>query len=1082
MRISNISKLITVGVLVLSATSIVTNLIALDSFNQRKEAFDFRLDSFEIGTKFIKADDYLTDLVRAFAATGDEKYAQAYDFELNTTQTLEKSVADLEKMGLEPKEIMLIKKAKEVSDILVTLENQAFSAARDGDSKTAINIVYGPKYVENKDAITDMIRDSRDLITARFAKHTEELSVRADVTSKMALATLILNMIAILAAVIFFYQRKVVSPLIELTDNTQKFLEGNRHVTFGYENDNSEIGNLARTLEGYRLASNEAEYQQTVKQSFANIDNALLGVKTYEDFGDVLSSKIARMLEFIYCALYIADEKNFFNREGGYGCDSNHGTQFKFGEGLIGQVAKDRQPIFVSIPSSEQFVGAVTSGAGIFAMRNMLILPIILNDKVLGVFEVGSSKVISHQKIEFLNNLMSTIATKIQILSGVVATVALLQETLEQSERMAEQAARLEEQSVEMEMQQRELKDTEAWFRGIIESAPDAMLIVNKKGEIILCNPKAEEIFGYESGELRLKMVDELVPSEIRASHPAMRANFMATGGPYPMGGNALDVRGIRKDGSSFPIDLGLSLLPNLSGRGVCACAAIRDVTIAKQAADEIREVNAKVKAMHQQTRSSIEYSSIIQRSILPAKDKFPSAFPESFAHWQPKDIVGGDIWFFEPTRREGEFLLFVIDCTGHGVPGAFVTMLVKSIQRSIMMECRVTKKEVHPGELLSIFNKEIKSLLDQHVRESESNAGFDGGIVYFDLNRRGIIRYAGAETPLFLLDKEGKCKTIKGSRHSVGYRSCDENYVYEEHEFSIDAFDRLYLTTDGLLDQNGGAKDIPFGKRKLVSILESNHDKPINEIKELVMNDLAEWKGNAEQNDDITFVGIKFGEAQCSTFQLNYLHNEHYMNERRKNVDRRQAAVDVDAVKEFVKKDGIVFLTYGGFLSQTLITGFADAIEKEAMENNVGMGDSSNILTIFIELAQNILNYSKTTEVGSEETKAEGMIIVGKSEFESGQQQYYIMSQNVVALSDKEKMLPKFEEINTLDKEGLKKRYRELRKSGRDTHEKGGGIGFYEIAKRSDKIEYEFTKLNEDKFYFQFKAFVNIKPTTTTE
>jgi serine phosphatase RsbU (regulator of sigma subunit) len=278
----------------------------------------------------------------------------------------------------------------------------------------------------------------------------------------------------------------------------------------------------------------------------------------------------------------------------------------------------------------------------------------------------------------------------------------------------------------------------------------------------------------------------------------------------------------------------------------------------------------------------------------LPAKDRFPSAFPDSFAHWQPKDIVGGDIWFFEQTRREGEFLLFVIDCTGHGVPGAFVTMLVKSIERSIMMECRTAKKDIHPGELLTIFNKEIKSLLDQHGRESKSNAGFDGAIVYFDLKRRGIIRYAGAETPLFLVDKEGKCKTIKGSRHSVGYRSCDADFVYEEHEIKIDAFDRLYLTTDGLLDQNGGAKDIPFGKRKLVSILESNHDKPINEIKELVMNDLVEWKGNAEQNDDITFVGIEFSEATRSIFQLNTLHNAHY-EERRNNAESKNTAVNVD-------------------------------------------------------------------------------------------------------------------------------------------------------------------------------------------
>jgi hypothetical protein len=185
---------------------------------------------------------------------------------------------------------------------------------------------------------------------------------------------------------------------------------------------------------------------------------------------------------------------------------------------------------------------------------------------------------------------------------------------------------------------------------------------------------------------------------------------------------------------------------------------------------------------------------------------------------------------------------------------------------------------------------------------------------------------------------------------------------------------------------------------------------------------------------------------------------------------------MDIDAIKEFVKKDGIVFLMYGSFLSQILISGFADSLERETESNNVSLGESSNILTILIELAQNILNYAKTKEFGSVETKAEGLILVGKSIIES-QQQYYIVSQNVVSRTDKDKMLPKLEEILTLDKSGLKQRYRELRKSGKYAHDKGGGIGFYEIAKRSDKIEFEFTQINEDKFYFQFEAFVNIKP-----
>jgi methyl-accepting chemotaxis protein len=341
MRISYISNLITIGVFVLSATSIITNLIALDSFNQRNEAFKFQLDSFQIGTKFIRADDFLTDLVRAYAATGDEKYAQAYDLELNVTQTLEKSVANLEKIGLMPEEIALIKKAKEASDLLIAPEALAFSATRAGDSKTAINAVYGAEYVKNKDAITNMICDSRDLIVARFTKSTQELGVRADMTSKIALATLVLNMIAILTAVLFFYQHKVVSPLIELTDNTQKLLNGNRQVTFGYENDKSEIGDLARSLESYRLASNEMEYQRTVKQSLADIDHAVLTASTFAEFADALSSQVAEIMELMYCALYFLDTKtNELNRAGGFCCDDDiHATSFKVGQGLIGQVA-----------------------------------------------------------------------------------------------------------------------------------------------------------------------------------------------------------------------------------------------------------------------------------------------------------------------------------------------------------------------------------------------------------------------------------------------------------------------------------------------------------------------------------------------------------------------------------------------------------------------------------------------------------------------------------------------------------------------------------------------------------------------
>lgn len=181
---------------------------------------------------------------------------------------------------------------------------------------------------------------------------------------------------------------------------------------------------------------------------------------------------------------------------------------------------------------------------------------------------------------------------------------------------------------------------------------------------------------------------------------------------------------------------------------------------------------------------------------------------------------------------------------------------------------------------------------------------------------------------------------------------------------------------------------------------------------------------------------------------------------------------MNINAIQEMVEKDGIVFLTYGGFLSQSLISSMTEALEKEAEHSELSIGASSNIFTIFIELAQNMMNYSKTKAQNSADLKSEGLIIVGKDK----EHNYYIHSQNIVDKHDKEKIEEKLVEIQSLDKEGIKKLYRELRKSGKNTHGKGGGIGFYEIAKRCDKIEFEFNSINEDKFYFHFKAQINNK------
>lgn len=180
---------------------------------------------------------------------------------------------------------------------------------------------------------------------------------------------------------------------------------------------------------------------------------------------------------------------------------------------------------------------------------------------------------------------------------------------------------------------------------------------------------------------------------------------------------------------------------------------------------------------------------------------------------------------------------------------------------------------------------------------------------------------------------------------------------------------------------------------------------------------------------------------------------------------------MNINEVQKLVENDGIIFLSYGGFLSQALISSMTEALEKEAEANDVSMGVSSNIFTIFIELSQNMMNYSKSISLENNNIEPGGLIVVSKD----SDGNYYINSQNIVSNDDKNKMLPKLLEVTTLNRDDIKKRYKELRRSGKNTHEKGGGIGFYEIAKRCDKIEYTFTKINENKLYFHIKTKINI-------
>ena len=271
---------------------------------------------------------------------------------------------------------------------------------------------------------------------------------------------------------------------------------------------------------------------------------------------------------------------------------------------------------------------------------------------------------------------------------------------------------------------------------------------------------------------------------------------------------------------------------------------------------DTIHKQNEKISFIHKQTRDSIEYSANIQRSLLPRDENIQNFFTDSFTLWQPKDTVGGDIYLFETLRHKDEALLMVIDCTGHGVPGAFVTMIVKAIEKEIVAKIMKSDFEINTAIIMAYFNKHMRLLLHQDDSNSSSNAGFDGGIVYIN-KRENILRYSGSNTPLFIVQND-KLQIIKGDKESIGYKKSNPLYEFKMHEVAIDTMTKVYLTTDGYLDQTGGEKGFLFGKKRFAKLVEDVYKKPCKEQESIFKSNFVAYKRENETKDDMTLVAFK--------------------------------------------------------------------------------------------------------------------------------------------------------------------------------------------------------------------------------
>lgn len=246
----------------------------------------------------------------------------------------------------------------------------------------------------------------------------------------------------------------------------------------------------------------------------------------------------------------------------------------------------------------------------------------------------------------------------------------------------------------------------------------------------------------------------------------------------------------------------------------------------------------------------SINYAKRIQTSILPDINKLKDTFKDAFILFHPRDIVSGDFYWFDKID-EDKFILVCADSTGHGVPGAFMSMIGSTLLQDIVTRKGISK----PSEILSLLDKQIFSTLNQNVELGVSNDGMDMVVCEFSLSTRHI-RFASAMRPVILV-LDGEPFYIKGNRSSVGGESVIEKF-FDDQEYYLKEGDTVYLFSDGLPDQFGG----PDGKKlkiaRLKRMIEQISALPMESQKEAMSKFYFDWKGSYDQVDDVLLMGVK--------------------------------------------------------------------------------------------------------------------------------------------------------------------------------------------------------------------------------
>ena len=264
----------------------------------------------------------------------------------------------------------------------------------------------------------------------------------------------------------------------------------------------------------------------------------------------------------------------------------------------------------------------------------------------------------------------------------------------------------------------------------------------------------------------------------------------------------------------------------------------------------QVEEQKVEIEKDHEKIRASISYAQRIQQAALPLPELYDSLMPKNFVFYQPRDVVSGDFYWMHHVKNSDERLIAAIDCTGHGVPGAFMTMIAFNLLNKIVHE------EIYsPDLILSRLHKEVRKALKQD--QTENQDGMDMSIVSWNPVLK-TLKYSAAKNPLVVIQGE-ELVTVKATKYGIGGTRTEDSIEFELVKMDLQPGNRFYMYSDGIVDQFGGELGRKFMSKRFKNLLLESKDKSIENQGALVEQTIKDYMGDKySQLDDILVLGVE--------------------------------------------------------------------------------------------------------------------------------------------------------------------------------------------------------------------------------